>query len=80
MRRAGRLAEFAKDASIASIRTKDGKVFAPAVIVFPDFIAAIEGFDYLPFREEEIEAVFQTSDDLKRRSSSSWKFFITATP
>lgn len=77
MRRSGILQEFAKDAAIASIRVKGGAVFSPAVIVYPDFIAAIEGFDHLPFTEEEVEAVFQSEEDLKKRSSSSWTWLTT---
>jgi hypothetical protein len=72
MRRAGALQEFAMDASIASIRVKGGKIFSPVVIVYPDFIAAIEGFDHLPFTVEDVEAVFQSEEDLKKRSNSSW--------
>jgi hypothetical protein len=75
MQRAGTLEEFAKDASIASIRVRGGRVYSPAVIVYPDFIAAIEGFDHLPFREEEVEEVFQTPQDLLTRSESSWAWF-----
>lgn len=79
MQEAGSLAEFAKDAAIASIRLKSGSVFSPALIVHPDFIAAVAGFDALPFKEEEIEAVFQTSDDLQKRSRSGWTFFTNPT-
>lgn len=77
MRRAGVLEECSKDAAIASIRIRGGRVFSPAVIVYPDFIAAIEGFDCLPFKEEEVEAVFQTAENLKMRSRSSWSWFTT---
>ena len=74
MRRSGALQEFAKDAAIASIRVKGGVVFSPAVIVYPDYIAAVEGFDHLPFKEEDIEAVFQSEEDTKKRSSSNWSW------
>ena len=76
MRVAGTLDEFANNAAIASIRIKGGAVFSPAVIVYPNYLAAIEGYDDLPFKPEDIEAVFQTPDDLKKRSKSTWSWYI----
>ncbi len=76
MRASGRLEEFANNAAIASVRVKGCKVFSPVVVVFPNNIAAIEGYDDLPFSVEDIEAVFQTAANLKQRSQSTWSWFV----
>jgi len=52
-----------------------GRVFSSALIVYPDTLAALEGFDELPFNPADVTAVFQTTADLQKRSTSDWTYF-----
>lgn len=66
--------EFAQDASMVTVELKDGKVVTGVLIVYPNYIGAIEGEDDLVFLPKEVVKVFQTPEDLKKRSKSSWSW------
>ena len=70
--RDGPFEEFKQDGSMVSVELNDGRIFTGILMVYPNHIAAMEGCEVLPFSPSEIARVFQTADDLRRRSSSSW--------
>lgn len=66
--------EFAQDASMVTVELKCGKIITGVVIVYPNYIGAIEGEDDLIFSPKDVVKVFQTPEDLKKRSKSSWSW------
>ena len=74
--RDGPFEEFKKDGAMVSVELADGRHFAGILVIYPNQIGAMEGHDVLPFEPAEIVRVYQTADDLRRRSSASWRFWI----
>jgi len=74
--RDGPFEEFKQDGAMISVELTDGRNLAGILLVFPNHIAAMEGHDVLPFNPADIVRVYQTTDDLRRSSSSSWTFWI----
>ena len=68
--------EFKQDASFVTVELSDGRKFSGVLVLYPNFIIAMEGFDEIPFDPSSIVRVCQTGDDLKKRSSSDWTFWI----
>lgn len=66
--------EFAQDASMVSVELKNGEILSGVLIVYPNYIGAIEGKDDLVFSPKDVVKVFQTEEDLKKRSKSSWSW------
>ena len=66
--------EFAKDASMVTVELKNGKVITGVVVVYPNYIAAIEGENDLIFSPKDVIKVYQTQEDLKKKSKSSWSW------
>jgi len=64
--------EFARDASMVTVELKNGEIITGVLIVYPNYIGAIEGEDDLIFSPKEVIKVFQTPEDLKKRSKSGW--------
>jgi hypothetical protein len=71
--------EFSQDASMVSIELKNGVTITGVLIVYPNYIGAIEGEDDLMFSPNEVVKVFQTPEDLKKRSKSSWSWLYDPT-
>ena len=63
--------EFAQDASMVTVELSDGTIITGVLIVYPNYIGAIEGEDDLVFSPNNVVKVFQTPADLKKRSKSS---------
>jgi len=74
--RDGPFEEFKQDGAMISIELFDGRKFTGILLVHPNRIAAMEGQDVLPFNPSDIVRVYQTPDDLGRRSSSGWTFWL----
>lgn len=66
--------EFAQDASMVSVELKNGEIISGVLIVYPNYIGAIEGMNDLVFSPKDVVKVFQTEEDLKKRSKSSWSW------
>jgi hypothetical protein len=72
MERDGPFKEFKQDAAFVSVELTDGRKFENLLILYPNRIAAMKGASVLPFDPRQINRVFQTAEDLKLRSSSTW--------
>ena len=72
----GPFVEFKQDGAFVSVDLSDGRTYSGILLVSPNWIAAMEGYETLPFDPAFIVRVYQTATDLKRRSSSSWTFWI----
>ena len=68
------LHEYAQDASMVTVELKNGTKIKGVVIVYPNYIGAIEGENNLTFSPNEVIKVFQTDEDLKKKSKSSWSW------
>lgn len=66
--------EFTQDASMVTVELKDGTIVTGVLIVYPNYIGSIEGEDDLVFPPKDVVRVFQTPEDLKKRSKSSWSW------
>jgi hypothetical protein len=64
--------EFAQDASMVTVELSDKRIITGVLIVYPNYIGAIEGEDDLAFSPKDIVRIFQTPEDLHKRSKSSW--------
>lgn len=67
--------EFADGATQVSIRTKDGRVFGEVLISNCMYIIAMRNYDDLPFSIDDIEDIFQTSEDIDPKKRGGWKFW-----
>jgi hypothetical protein len=74
--RDGPFEEFHQDGAMISIELADGRHFTGVLMVYPNHIAAMEGHEVLPFDPSQIVRAYQTPEDLRRRSSRSWTFWI----
>jgi len=74
--RDGPFDEFKQDGSMVSVELADGRHFTGILVVYPNCIAAMDGHDVLPFDPLQIIRAYQTAEDFRRRSSSSWTFWI----
>ena len=72
--RDGPFSEFKQDASIVSVKLKSGKIYHQILLLYPDCVIGMNGYEQLPFRIEDISEVFQDEVDLSSRSEISWLF------
>ncbi|WP_243374266.1 hypothetical protein [Geotalea sp. SG265] len=75
IQRDGPFEEFKQDAAFVSVELNDGKRFEHLLVIYPNYIIAMKGESVLPFDPEQIRHAFQTDEDRKLRSSSSWVFW-----
>ena len=68
------LHEFAQDASMVTVELKNGTIITGVLIVYPNYVGAIEGETDLTFSPSKVIRVFQTDEDLKKRSKSNWSW------
>ena len=68
--------EFKQDASFVTVELNDERKISGVLILYPNYIIAVENFSEIPFDPNNIVRVYQTKDDLKRRSSSDWTFWM----
>ena len=73
--RDGPFQEFKQDGAIISVEIDDGRVFSGVVVLFPTYIISVDGYSDLPFDPRGVVRVFQTEQDLNRRSKSDWVWF-----
>ena len=66
--------EFAQDASMVTVELKNKNIITGVLIVHQNYIGAIEGEDDLVFSPKDVVKVFQTPEDLTKRSKSSWSW------
>jgi len=72
--RYGPFHEFAQDASMVTVELADKRIITGVLVVYPNYIGAIEGKDSLFFSPKDVVRVFQTSEDLKKQSKSNWSW------
>jgi hypothetical protein len=72
--RYGPFHEFAQVASIVTVELADKRIITGVLVVYPNYIGAIEGKDSLFFSPKDVVRVFQTSEDLKKQSKSNWSW------
>jgi len=70
----GPFQEFSQDASMVTVELKNGRIVTGVLVVYPNYIGAIEGEADLVFSPKDVVKVFQTPEDLKKRSKSSWSW------
>jgi hypothetical protein len=75
VQRDGPFDEFKQDAAFVSVELADGSRFNHLLVLYPNYIIAMKGASVLPFDPKQIRRAFQTDEDLKLRSSSSWVFW-----
>ena len=75
VQRDGPFDEFKQDAAFVSVELTDGRRFDHLLVLYPNYIIAMKGESVLPFDPKQIRRAFQTDEDLKLRSSSSWVFW-----
>jgi hypothetical protein len=73
--RDGPFDEFKKDASFITVELNDGAKVNGVLLLYPNYVIAVEGCTDLPFSPADVVKAYQTNEDLKRRSKSSWSFF-----
>jgi hypothetical protein len=76
MERADPFKEFKQQASFVTVELKDGQIYEGILLILPNQIGAMDGHDVLPFDPLEVTRVYQTNQDLRRRSSSNWTFWL----
>ena len=75
VQRDGPFDEFKQDAAFVSVELNDGRRFDHLLVLYPNYIIAMKGKSVLPFDPKQNIRVYQTDEDLKLRSSSSWVFW-----
>lgn len=73
--RDGHFREFKNWASFVTVELNNGKIFEGVLLIDCKYVVSVEGYDDLPFLPAEVVKAYQTSQDLKRRSKSSWTFW-----
>ena len=73
--RDGPFHEFKQDASFVTVELKDGAKVDGVLLLYPNYVIAVEGCTDLPFSPADVVKAYQTNEDLKRRSKPSWSFF-----
>jgi hypothetical protein len=73
--RDGPFSEFKQDASFVTVELNDGKNVPGVLLLYPNYVIAIEGETDLPFSPKNVVKITQTKEDLNKRSSSEWSYF-----
>jgi hypothetical protein len=73
--RDGPFAEFKQDAAIVSVELVGGQTIGQVLLVYPNQIWAVRGRDAIPFDPSQVVRIFQSSEDLRTRTTSDWTFF-----
>lgn len=73
--RDGPFEEFKQDGAIVTVELDDGKKYSGVLVLYPNYIISIKGYNSLPFDPNKIIKVYQTETDLITRSESSWVFY-----
>lgn len=72
--RDGPFCEFKQDVSIVSMETVSGETHKNILLLYPNEIIGMEGFDKLPFDPRDVIKIYQDEVDLKKRANKSWLF------
>jgi hypothetical protein len=73
--RDGPFSEFKQDTSFVTVELSDGKNVPGVLLLFPNYVIAVEGETDLPFSPKNVVRITQTKEDLNKRSSSEWSYF-----
>jgi len=73
--RDGPFSEFKKDASFVTVELIDGKNVPGVLLLYQNYVIAVEGETDLTFSPKNVVKIIQTEKDLNRKSSSDWSFF-----
>ncbi|NQY65992.1 MAG: hypothetical protein HRT38_20390 [Alteromonadaceae bacterium] len=73
--RYGPFTEFKQDAAFVTVELLSGVDFSGVLLLYPNKIIAVESYSELPFNPEDVTHIYQSPDDLIRRSSSDWVFW-----
>lgn len=72
----GPFKEFKQDVCFVSVELDTGIIYEHLLVHYPNTIIAMKGQSVLPFNPIKIVRVFQSTNDLKLRSDSNWKFWL----
>ena len=75
MDQAQSLEEFANGAAQATVKTSDGQVFRKVLLSDLTYFIAMRGEANLPFKTEDVSAIYQTEDDRNPRERGGWQFW-----
>ena len=73
--RDGPFTVFKKDASFVTVTLSDGKKINGVLLLYPNYVIAVEGETKLSFSPSNVTEVAQTEEDLVKKSTSDWSFF-----
>jgi len=73
--RDGPFGEFKQDAAIVSVELTGGQIIGQVLLVYPNQVWAVKGRDAMPFDPSQVARIFQSSEDLRTRTTSDWTFF-----
>jgi hypothetical protein len=73
--RDGPFTEFKQDAAIVSVELAGGNTIGQVLLVYPNQVWAVRGRDTIPFDPPQVVRIFQSSEDLRTRTTSDWTFF-----
>ncbi len=76
--RDGPFSEFKKDASFVTVELTNSKKISGVLILYPNYVIAIEGENNLSFSPNDVSKVIQTEKDKTKKSSSDWSFFYNS--
>lgn len=72
--RDGPFNEFKQDGAIVSVELTDGRQVSGVLLIYPNYVGAIENETTLTFKPSEVVKVWQSSEDLTIRTKG-WTFF-----
>jgi hypothetical protein len=75
VKRYGPFTEFKADASIVSVELASGEIIGQVLLIYPNQVLAIYNKSEMEFDPNSVVRVFQSEEDLKTRTSTSWSFF-----
>jgi len=67
--------EFKQDVSFVTVELNNGKKISGVLLLYPNYIIAVEGNNDLPFLPCDVIKLSQTEDDLSKRSSANFVYF-----
>ena len=68
----GPFEEFKQDVSIVTVKTTDGRYFERVMLLYPNYVIAVAGYNQLPFDPSSIIEVIQAPQKLRKHNDSNW--------
>ena len=78
--RDGPFDEFKQDASIISVELNNGEEYGGVLVLYPNYIIAVEHHKTIPFDPRQIVRAFQTENDRMNRTTSVGNWTIWSHP